>query len=268
MDTSTPVPSMVRATVRTTSSLQLPARIAPTVARVKDSVSVVPPGRPRAKLIAQNEDSRSLSTTPRPGLRPALTTITPPKRDGENSFIRSRSDVGQDRRTIASRPPDRLTSNARDVLNPTRPIGSIMTSTNSPEPGPSRLQHRSDRTDGREERAVVETSAKDRSLGDWYDRPKISGGMSPRSTARTSARKARLRQDSEEHASEAAQSRSPGSTTAMSGEELLPSVEFSWGTDVVNAVDQVLDEVAIEPGGEPTAVDEAKKDRRVCALFS
>jgi hypothetical protein len=54
----------------------------------------------------------------------------------------------------------------------------------------------------------------------------------------------------------------------MSEEELPPSIELSWGVDPANAVNQVLDEVTIEPGGEPTAVDEAKKDRRVCGLFS
>jgi hypothetical protein len=169
---------------------------------------------------------------------------------------------------IATRPPDRLASNARDVWNPTKPASYIMASSNSPEPGPSRLQNRPDRADGREDRAVLEAAAKERSLGDWYDRPKISGGMSPRSTARTSARKARLRQDSEEQVPEAAQTRSPGLTTAMSEEELPPSIELSWGVDPANAVNQVLDEVTIEPGGEPTAVDEAKKDRRVCGLFS
>jgi len=263
MDTGTPVPLAVRATVRTTLSSQLPPRAATTVARVKDIVLMAPSSRPRAKLIPQNEDTRPLSTTSRPGLRPALTTITPPKRDGENSFLRSRSDVGQDRRTIATRPPDRFAPNARDVLNPTRPVGYVMASSNSPEPGPSRLQHRSDRVAEREDRAVIEATARDIPLGDWFEQTKIPGGMSPRSTARTSARKARLRQDCEEQVPEAAQARSPVLTTAMSGEELPPSSQLFSGAEVDHPVDQLLDEITIEPGGEPTAVDEAKKDRRV-----
>lgn len=49
----------------------------------------------------------------------------------------------------------------------------------------------------------------------------------------------------------------------MSGEELPPSSQLFSGAEVDHPVDQLLDEITIEPGGEPTAVDEAKKDRRV-----